>query len=546
MASDTVVSNTIGGVGLDGARPPNNTILYEGQKVPITIETSGLQGGGYTQVEFYVAVDDELKPLPNPDAVSGIAVHPDSSPLVPQPVTTDSDYDIQTVIMGKSGDDATWNVKISGPQQSDLNFKPNIHYQTKSANIDTFWSHQLLPAGDETTPNLTNSFHVQSYQVKDGDMPLARKFSALIRLKAGSAQKDLTDLYFFDKNKTPLQLTTDKKSIWIDSDDTGVLDFYITSHLIPTTLNQHPWALVKLYISVGTAEVDLPELIFLNLGDAPPDAQTSAPQVDGVQGGTYEVNLNQPIGVIVPSQAATSGNIQFGDTLFLIVNNILLPGSGTERVFDTNDQNVVKANQPFFYISPSQLKYSSDQKGEKNTMSYLILRNATQPVTSSILTFNAIGSGTPQYPNPSYPPGPIEYPNTLEIEGFDPGDTISVDDAKNGLTAKIDWTSWQAEGVAPPNPGDKFTILGFITGYDRFHVRKLPILQVQTAGVTQDQIDNIGYIETPIPPGDLLGWGRGEENEKSTIVFQYLVESTNSYSPATDPYILATLPAGGV
>lgn len=486
-----------------------------------------------------MAVDDELQPLPNPDGVSGIAVHPDSSPLQPQSVTASSDYGIQTVIMGKAGEDATWNVSITGPNVDELRFKPNIHYQTKSANIDTFWSHQLLPAGDEATPNLTNSLHIQSYQVKDGNMPLAQKFSALIRLKGGGAQKDLTNLYFFDKNKSPLQPTPDKKSIWIDSDNNGVLDFYITSRL-----SSNDWALVKLYISVGTAEVDLPELIILNLVDVTYDAQTSGPQIDGVEGGTYQVNLDQPIGVIVPSQAASSGNIQFGDTLFLIVNNVLLSGTGTERVYDQNDQNVVATNQPFFFISPNQLNYSAD--GVKNTMSYLILRDANKPVASSIFTFNSFGSGTAQTPNPSFPPGPTQYPNTVEIEGFDPGDTISADVAKNGLTARIDWSAWQSSGVAPPNPGDKFTIFGFITGYDRYHVRSLPILRVQTAAITQNEIDNIGYIETPIESAELLGWGRGKENEKSTIVFQYLVESTNSYSPATDPYILATLPAGGV
>lgn len=538
MANQAGVSNLIGGVGLDGATPPNNTALYEGQKVPVTVETTGLQTAGYTEVQFYVAVDDELHPLlPNPDGVSGIAVHPDSSNQLSQSVTTDSDYQIETVIMGRAGDDATWNVSVTGGGQLALKFTPNIHYQTKMAKIDRLWGYQFLPAGQETSPNLSNSLHIQNYQVKDGNVVISgRKFSAYITLKSGSALKDLTKFNFFGKDKLPLPasvFTADKKSVWIDTDDNGALDFYITANTLADS-----WTLATLTMSVGTYQVDLPTLVIVNLSDIPHDAQVSGPQIEGA-GSTYQVDSSHPIGVIVPSQAVTNGDIQYGDTLFLIVNGTLLPETG--QVYNETNKDVITGNQPFFHISPNQLNYSLS--GGANTMSYLIVRGANTPVKSSIFGFTAYGDQGNQGYNPPYPNGPTEYPNLLEVENFKPGDTINADEAAAGLTAKIDWSSWQS----PPNPSDKFMIYGYIVGYDRYQDLKVPILQVETAAVTQDEIDNKGYIETPLQSPILLGWGRGPDGEKSTVVFQYYVESTQSYSKwAKTPYILATLPAGGV
>src|ERR1700738_696721 len=100
MADTTVLSNTIpGGPGLNSFDPPDGYPAYEGEKLKLTIETTDLAGAGYTDIQFYLAVDDELNPqLPNPDGVSGTACHPDSEGVLHQPVTADQAYSIDAVV----------------------------------------------------------------------------------------------------------------------------------------------------------------------------------------------------------------------------------------------------------------------------------------------------------------------------------------------------------------------------------------------------------------------------------------------------------------
>lgn len=533
-----VQSNAPGGPALDRADPPSTTAVYEGQKVPIKIETSDLSGGNYTTVKFIVAVDDELNPLKNDDAVTGTAVHPDSMAKLTQAVVDgQSDYGIDLVIVGKSGENATWNVSITGqgnPPPKEKEFKPNIFYTTQSANIDTLWGYQFLPPGKQVTPNINNSIHITNYQVKSGKQPLAYKFSAMIKLQLNSKQADLTCLNFFDKNKTPLTLTADKKTVWIDSDDAGILDFYITANTLETS-----WSLVTLTMYVGTAAVDLPSLVIVDIDQVPKDAQTFAPQIDGA-GSTYQVDTARPIGVIVPADMALKGNIQFGDTLFLVVNDVLLPESG--RQYTTENKDVIANNEPFFTISPSLLNYSSD--GGDNSLLYLVVRTVNGAVKSSEYSFTAYGEGGPAEVVPPFPVSDHKYA-ALQILNFPSGSTFDSDDVTAGLTARIKWAHWQ-EASWKPLAGDQFTIYCLIAAYDRFHTFTPIILPIQSRVLDDDDINSKGYIDTTIQSPSLVGWYIGDNYEKSTIVFQFLNPRLGDYSEPTGQYILATLAAGGV
>lgn len=549
MANHEVVSNALGGAAdkhrgdisnapsnpnLDGANPPTGATFYEGQKINVQISTTDLLAGGYTQVQFYVAVDDALQELPPRFLTTGIAVHPDSKSLA-QTVTSDSDYSIDVVIYGRAPASATWNVDVNNPGDAglkELSFPANIEYLTLNPVLYIPWlGYQFLPPGDNNPPTLSNSLHIKGYKVYDSsNAAVSKQFSALIQPAADGELTDLSSLHFFDANKTEIKpVDTGKTKLWIDSDATGSFEFYVSANTSSSAA-----ILASLAMNIGTQTVDLPQLIIADYADIPFDAQTPSPAIDGA-GSTYTVN-SLPIGVIVPHTA--KGDIQEGDTLFLIVNGSLLPNTGQK--YNKNTEYLVAGDLPFFHISPSLLKMSD--QGVQNTLSYLILREKNKPVKSSELNFkaqtgNLSGGINPPYPDDGYTP--------LVIEGYAANSKLGADDVRNGLTAKIDWTGWQK---APPKVGDQFVLLGFIVGYDRNQNQSFPTIQITSREVTQDDIDNKGYIEVPIPPQPLYGWGDSSDGDHSYVIFQYVVDpkaATPQYSK-TSRYYLFTLPPGGI
>lgn len=550
MANHEVVSNALGGAtdthrgdisnaptnpNLNGANPTTGATFYEGQKVNVQISTTDLLAGGYTQVQFYVAVDDSLKELPPRFLTTGIAVHPDSKPLT-QTVTSDSDYSIDVVIYGRAPDSATWNVDVNNPGDSsvtELFFPANIEYSTLNPVLYIPWlGYQFLPPGNQNPPKLSNSLHIKDYKVYDASgAPVSKQFSALIQPAADGELTDLSGLHFFDANKTEIKpVDTGKTKLWIDSDASGSFEFYVSAD---TSSNDA--VLASLAMNIGTQTVDLPQLVIADPDNIAFDAQTPSPAIDGA-GSTYTVN-SRPIGVIVPHEAI--GSIQEGDTLFLIVNNTLLPNTGQK--YNQNTEYLVAGNLPFFHISPSLLKMSDE--GAQNTLSYLILREKNKPVKSSEFNFKAQTGDLSGGVNPPYPVDRDYTP--LVVKGYAPNSKLGADDVRNGLTAIIDWTGWQK---APPKAGDQFVLLGFIVGYDRNQNQSFPTIQVTSREVTQDDIDNKGYIEVPVPPQPLYGWGDSSDGDHSYVIFQYVVDPKAAKPEYSDisTYYLFTLPPGGI
>ncbi len=530
-------SNAPSGSPLDGATPPSNTAVYEGQKVPITIQTTDLAADNYTQIQFCIAVDDEINDEKNnPIPVSGTAVHPDSmNKLIQQVSPTESDYGINIVILGKTDQDATWNVYVTGtggvdPQQ----FTPNINYKTSGVYIPPLWSYEFLLPGNNTQVTGDNALRIRSYQVQDaGRAAVQLPFSARLALQSGSEQTDLTCLHFFDSNGQEIPPTADKQSVWIDSNAQGVLDFSITANTPVSS-----WNLVTLTMHVGQATVNLPGLIIVDLSQIPKDAQVDPPQIKGATG-TFQVDPSgPPIGVIVPSTTLGSGRgqIQVNDTLFLAVNGTVLAETG--RTVTANDKELIANNQPFFSIAPSLLNYS--QAGGNNTILFLIVRPENGAVKSSEFTFTATGDEDDQGTVSPFPTGDQKFP-PLTILEFKPGHVINADDAENGFTAKIDWSSWKHD--YKPVLNQVLTVYCLIAGYDRHNVFQPMIVPIQTHPVTSDDLLN-DYLETPIKSPSLRGVGVGPNGENSTIIFQFLAGT--EYSKPTPQYTIDTLVAGGV
>jgi hypothetical protein len=531
-------SNAPGGNPLGDPTPRVDTIVYEGQKVPISINTNNLAGDSYTDVQFCVAVDDEKHPLQNPDGISptGTAVHPDSMGKLIQPVvSSQSDYGIDIVIQGKGGEIATWNVYITGSgatPPTPLKYKPDVQYVTKDVSLNPLWAYEFLLPGNNTQATNDDGLHISAYQVMDEMGAAVQKpFSARIFLSPGSEQADLTCLHFFDASKTEIRPTADKQSVWIDSDAQGVLDFYVTANTPLTS-----WNLVMLTMDVGTEGIVLPGLIIVDLAQVPKDAQVDPPAIDGASG---QVNIDPsgpPMGVIVPSTTISNGQIHVDDTLFLGVNGVVLPETGKKVV--PNDQNVILSNQPFFQIAPSLLNYSST--GGDNKMLILIVRPENGAVKSTEYTFAAFGDENDSGTVSPFPVGDQKFP-PLSIVGFGPSHVINSQDIKNGLTAKISWASWLPQ--YKPNLNDTFTIYGLIAGYDRYSIFRPVIFHVTSLPVTQDDL-NSDSMETPIDSPSLRGWSVGPNGEKSTIILQF--KAGNEYSKATPQYTIYTLRAGGV
>ena len=530
-------SNVPSGSPLDGATPQSNTAVYEGQKVPIVVQTTDLAADNYTEIRFCIAVDDEINEEKNPEgiAVSGTAVHPDSmNKLVQQVSPTESDYGIDIVILGKTDLDATWNVYVTGTGVEPQYFSPNINYKTRGVYIPPLWSYEFLLPGDNTQVTGDNALHIRSYQVQDEARAAVQSpFSARLALQAGSEQTDLTCLHFFGSNGQEIVPTADKQSVWIDSNAQGVLDFSITANTPVSS-----WNLVTLTMHVGQATVNLPGLIIVDLSQIPKDAQVDPPQIKGATG-TFPVDPSgPPIGIIVPSTTlnADRGQIHVDDTLFLAVNGTVLPETG--RTVTANDQELIANNQPFFSIAPSLLNYS--QSGGNNTILFLIVRPENGAVKSSEFTFIATGDEGDQGTVSPFPTGDQKFP-ALTILEFKPDHVINADDAENGFTAKIDWSSWKHD--YKPVLNQVLTIYCLIAGYDRHSVFQPTIVPIKSHPVTPDDLLN-NYLETPISSPSLRGVGVGPNGENSTIIFQF--QAGTEYSKPTPPYTINTLAAGGV
>lgn len=525
------------GSPLDGATPQSSTAVYEGQKVPIVVQTTDLAADNYTEIRFCVAVDDEINGETNPEgiAVSGTAVHPDSmNKLIQQVSPTESDYGINIVILGKTDLDATWNVYVTGTGVEPQYFTPSINYKTRGVYIPPLWSYEFLLPGDNTQVTGDNALHIRSYQVQDEARAAVQSpFSARLALQAGSEQTDLTCLHFFDSNGQEILPTADKQSVWIDSNAQGVLDFSITANTPVSS-----WNLVTLIMHVGQATVNLPGLIIVDLSQIPKDAQVDPPQIPGATG-TFPVDPSgPPIGIVVPSTTlgADRGQIHVDDTLFLAVNGAVLPETG--RTVTTNDQALIANNQPFFSIAPSLLNYS--QSGGNNTILFLIVRPENGAVKSSEFTFIATGDEGDQGTVSPFPTGDQKFP-ALTILEFKPDHVINADDTKDGFTAKIDWSSWKHD--YKPVLNDILYIYCLIAAYDRHSAFEPMIVMIKSHPVTSDDLIN-NYLETPISSPSLQGIGVGPNGEKSTMIFQF--KAGTEYSKGTPTYTIDSLAPGGI
>lgn len=528
-------ASKVDGASIIGAAPPDaGPIFYQGQKITLSVTTSGLKSANYTKATFQLNNNDDLSPFDG-DPPLGLVVHPDSQSKITQNVSSDSEtYSLNAVVLGTAStndyDYTEWNIAIEGGLQGPLQLN-GVHapdgdysYFTKAVYVGPGAGIRQISGGTTGfTSDAGKAVHVIVQVMKvDAKTSIAQQFSGYVQAGTG----DLTNFQFWD-GVTHTQLSPiDTKTgaiVWVDSSATGEFDFYITSNLTSGGYSD------TLSMTIGTAE---PEIVQIIVGDTLQISESSRLPVpvpaDGVN---LKLDSSHTIFDIDVPRLTFPNAILPGDTLVLCLNDAILPSS----FYTVPDDYTGGAIRSCFAVSAASWK--STVAGYQNTLQYVLLRgretvtSGEKPVTVS--GSSGGGNNDPQpYVRVYGRPAIVEDPGYLDLD---------YERVQAGLTVKISWdpNNWK------PKLGD---VLNLYVDFNAANISGAPMSQVTSIpypAIQQADLDN-QYIQQLIDYKVFAGFLGG------TVFMQYSVPANPAnlgqpgYSVPTPTMGINTVPPGGL
>lgn len=525
---------------LNATPQDGTTSLYQGQKVALTVPTTGLSSAGYSSIAFQLYRKDDLKVLDSSKA--GLVVHPDSAADVTQTVQTDSDtFVLNAVVLGQVSQNdfgyCRWNVDVTGANPdlalggTHLSPSTDYGYGTLAVYANELYGVKQIE-GNTITFDASKAIKIDNYQISDAGTKSAIetvKFSAFVEAKTG----DLTYFDFWDSNETKLnkiQVDGKDKYVWIDSDDTGKFSFYITSNLSDGAYSD------TLIMQTGNEARNIAQVVVTNPQGITPSANLAAPQPDQIAGSILTVPSSDSIVMVSIPPTFSQDAIQPGDMLIPCLGDGP-PYTLLLNAFYVADGNASDGFPDCFAIPVSALNIS--ESGEENQLQYFVVSGA-QASMSSNLSFTA--KGAPSNGPQPYPPQP-RYLAPVMV-GNEQCLDINFDMVEKGVTMKI---SWDSAGWAPI-AGDQLTLYLFFNGWNGgVAVNQPQVIKLDPIG-TQDLTNK--YATCVVDYKYLAGFAEGPQGQQSTVFLQYQVpdDGTNrpGYSIATRTMNIDTVPPGGV
>lgn len=525
------------------ATPPDGTLtLYQGQKISLSVPTTGLSTAGYTSIAFQLRSNDDFSSLDRSKA--GLVVHPDSAADVTQTIHSDSDtFLLNAIVLGSVSQSnlgfCRWNVDVSGSGSdltldgSHLSPSTDYGYGTNAIYANELYGVKQIE-GNTTTFDASKAIKIENYQIcdnsRDRNAITNVKFSAYVNGKTG----DLTNFDFWDANETKLskiQVNGTDTYVWIDSDDTGKFTFYITSNLSKGAYSD------TLVMQIGNEVRNIAQVIVTTPGGVTNSSNLAGPQPDQVAGTTLTLARSDTIVMVSIPPGNDPDAIQEGD--------ILIPCLGFDppyklllNAFYVADHDASTGFPDCFAIPSSALDIS--KSGEQNQLQYFVIRGAEASLSSEF-SFTAMGAVSGNGPQP-YPPQP-RYLAPIMV-GNEECTNITFDMIENGATIKI---SWDGAGWTPV-VGDQLTLYLFFDGWNGGIAVDQPQVIKFKAIVAADLTNN--YATQVVDYKYFAGFSEGPQGQKSTVFLQYQVPDDGAnkpgYSIATRTMYIDTVPPGGV